>query len=55
MLSVTPRCENVRSPEEDKRRGTPEAHDAVRSPAVHPGQQRLPAVAQSTSQYVRLQ
>lgn len=51
-MCVCHRCPDLRPPEEEPGRGAAEAHDALGGAAVHPGQQRLPAVAQPPGRHV---
>lgn len=51
-MCVPHRCPDLRAPEEEPGRGAAEAHDALGGAAVHPGQQRLPAVAQPPGRHV---
>lgn len=51
-VCVCHRCQDLRPPEEEPGRGAAEAHDALGGAAVHPGQQRLPAVAQPPGRHV---
>lgn len=51
-VCVCHRCQDLRPPEEEPGRGAAEAHHALGGAAVHPGQQRLPAVAQPPGRHV---